>query len=72
MTRRFLFRTLFYIVLISLAAFYLLPIYLMLLTSFKPFDQVDLKTMWSLPTTGLHIANFIAGYKQLALISITA
>ena len=66
MTRRVLTHTLFYIILIVLAGFYLLPIYLMLLTSFKSFDQVDLKTMWSLPTNGLHIANFIAGYKQLA------
>ncbi len=66
MTRRVLTHTLFYIILIILAVFYLLPIYLMLLTSFKSFDQVDLKTMWSLPTNGLHIANFIAGYKQLA------
>ncbi|HEX7621823.1 MAG TPA: carbohydrate ABC transporter permease [Anaerolineales bacterium] len=66
MTRRVLTHTLFYIILIALAAFYLLPIYLMLLTSFKPFNQVDLKTMWSLPINGLHIENFIAGYKQLA------
>jgi glucose/mannose transport system permease protein len=66
MTRRIVTHTLFYIILTALAVFYLLPIYLMLLTGFKPFDQVDLKTMWSLPTTGLHIANFIAGYKQLA------
>jgi len=66
MTRRILTHTLFYIILIALAVFYLLPIYLMLLTSFKPFNQVDLKTMWSLPINGLHIENFIAGYKQLA------
>jgi len=32
----------------------------------KPFNQVDLKTMWSLPIGGLFIDNFIAGYKQLA------
>jgi len=66
MTRRILTHTLFYIILIVLAAFYLLPIYLMLLTSFKPISQVDLKTMWSLPLNGLHIENFISGYKQLA------
>jgi len=66
MTRRFVTHVIFYIILIAMAVFYLLPIYLMLLTGFKPFDQVDLKTMWSLPTTGLHIANFIAGFKQLA------
>jgi glucose/mannose transport system permease protein len=66
MTRRIITHALFYIILIALSIFYLLPIYLMLLTGFKPFDQVDLKTMWTLPTTGLHVANFIAGYKQLA------
>ncbi len=66
MTRRVLTHILFYIILIALAAFYLLPIYLMLLTSFKAFNQVDLKTMWSLPINGLHVENFIAGYRQLA------
>jgi glucose/mannose transport system permease protein len=66
MIRRVLTHTLFYIILIALVAFYLLPIYLMLLTSFKSISQVDLKTMWSFPLNGLHIENFIAGYKQLA------
>ena len=66
MTRRTLFRILFYIILIFLAVIFLLPIYLMFLTGFKSISQVDLKTMWSLPNNGLHIDNFIAGYKQLA------
>jgi glucose/mannose transport system permease protein len=66
MTRRTVIKPLFYIILIALALVYLLPVYLMVLTGFKPFDQVDLKTMWTLPTTGLHIDNFIAGYVQLA------
>ncbi len=56
----------FYAILIALAIFYLLPIYMMVLTGVKPFNQVDLKTMWQLPIGGLHIQNFIAGYKQLA------
>jgi glucose/mannose transport system permease protein len=59
-------RPIFYIILISLAIFYLLPIYMMLLTGFKPLNEVDLKTMWDLPKAGLHLENFIAGYKQLA------
>jgi glucose/mannose transport system permease protein len=42
-----------------------MPIYLMLLTGLKPFNEIDLKTMWALPTS-LHFANFIAAYKQLA------
>ena len=66
MTRRTLLHILFYIILTALAAVYLLPIYLMLLTGFKSISQVDLKTMWDLPNAGLHIENFIAGYKQLA------
>jgi glucose/mannose transport system permease protein len=59
-------RSLIYIVLTVLAIFYLLPIYMMLLTGFKPFNEVDLRTMWDLPTTGISFDNFIAGYNQLA------
>jgi glucose/mannose transport system permease protein len=66
MTRHLAARSMGYLLLIALALFFLLPVYLMLLTGLKPFDQVDLKTMWALPTTGLHIDNFVAGYKQLA------
>jgi glucose/mannose transport system permease protein len=66
MSRRYWTHPLFYVILIALSAFYLLPIYLMLLTGFKSISQVDLKTMWALPMDGLHIENFIAGYKQLA------
>jgi glucose/mannose transport system permease protein len=66
MTRRNVLYILFYMILFALAIVYLLPIYLLVLTGFKPFNQVDLKTMWSLPIGGLYIENFIAGYKQLA------
>src|SRR5271157_3531093 len=66
MNRRIALNVLFYLILIAAAIVFLLPVYLMVLTGFKPFNEVDLKTMWSLPTTGLHIQNFIAGYKQLA------
>jgi glucose/mannose transport system permease protein len=65
-SRRIAINSLFYVILIALALFYLLPVYLLLLTGFKPISQVDLKTMWALPVGGLHIDNFIAGYKQLA------
>jgi glucose/mannose transport system permease protein len=66
MNRRTLLHILFYILLIGLAVIFLMPIYLMFLTGFKSISQVDLKTMWDLPNNGLHIDNFIAGYKQLA------
>jgi glucose/mannose transport system permease protein len=65
-TRRLSLDIIFYLTLLALTGFYLLPIYLMLLTGVKPFNEVDLKTMWQFPTNGLHIENFIAGYKQLA------
>ena len=66
MTHRTWTKIFFYIILIVLSLFYLLPIYLMILTGFKAFNQVDLKTMWTLPIGGLHLENFVAGFKQLA------
>jgi glucose/mannose transport system permease protein len=66
MNRRIALNSVFYLLLIALAVFYLLPVYLMVLTGLKPFNEVDLKTMWNLPTDGFHIENFIAGYQQLA------
>jgi glucose/mannose transport system permease protein len=66
MSRRFWLHALFYVILTAFAAAFLLPIYMMLLTGFKPITEVDLKTMWSLPSGGLRLDNFIAGLKQLA------
>jgi len=65
MNRRTLINTLFYIILIALAAVYLLPVYLLVITGLKPISQVDLKTMWALPISGIHFDNFFAAYKQL-------
>jgi len=66
MSRRTALNILFYVILIALAVVFLLPVYLLVITGLKPISEVDLKTMWTLPTTGLHIDNFIAGYNQLA------
>ncbi|HTX78748.1 MAG TPA: carbohydrate ABC transporter permease [Longilinea sp.] len=65
MNRRIVSNTIFYLILIISAAFFLLPIYLMIITGVKSFDAVDLKTMWALPMS-LHIDNFVAAYQQLA------
>lgn len=54
-----------YILLIAMAIFYLLPMYVMLATGFKSFAEVDLKTMWNLPK-GIHFDNFIEAYKHLS------
>jgi glucose/mannose transport system permease protein len=56
---------LIYIPLILAAFFYLIPMYVMLVTGFKGFEEVSLKTMWNLPK-GIRFDNFIAAYKALA------
>jgi glucose/mannose transport system permease protein len=53
-----------YLPLLLLAVFYLVPMYVMLVTGFKSFAEVDLQSMWNLPS-GLHIDNFIAAWEQL-------
>ncbi|MDI3543540.1 MAG: glucose/mannose transport system permease protein [Candidatus Atribacteria bacterium] len=42
-------RSILYLVLIFFAIFYLLPVYVLLATSFKSFAEVSLKDMWKLP-----------------------
>lgn len=42
-------RLLIYAVLLAAAAFYLLPVYLILLTSFKQYTDIDLYRMWEPP-----------------------
>jgi len=54
-----------YIPLIAMAIFYLLPMYVMLITGFKSFAEIDLQTMWNLPK-GIHFDNYIEAYKHLA------
>lgn len=56
---------LLYIPLIFIAIFYLLPMYVMLVTGFKTFDEVSLRTMWDLPQT-LGLDNFIEAFNKLA------
>ena len=51
--------------LIFMAIFYLLPIYIMLITGLKGFDEVSLKTMWDLPTQ-ISFDNFIEAYDKLS------
>ncbi len=47
------------------AAFFLLPVWLMLITGLKPFAQVSLSQMWELPP-GIYIDNFLAAFERLA------
>jgi glucose/mannose transport system permease protein len=50
-------RVLLYILMAAFAAFFLLPVYLLLITSLKSFDQVSLSRMWDLPQ-GLSFESF--------------
>jgi glucose/mannose transport system permease protein len=55
----------FYIPLLLLAAFYILPLFIMLNTGFKGFDEVNLQTMWNLPR-GLNLDNYVEAWKALS------
>lgn len=54
-----------YIPLIAMAIFYLLPMYVMIVTGFKSFAEVSLQTMWQLPK-GLAFDNYIEAYNKLS------
>jgi glucose/mannose transport system permease protein len=54
-----------YIPLVLMAIFYLVPMYVMLVTGFKSFSEVSLANMWNLPS-GLWLDNYIAAFKVLA------
>ena len=58
-------RALLHLLLIAAAAFYLMPIYVLLTTGFKSFQEVNLATMWALPS-GIHLDNFVAAFEKLA------
>ncbi len=47
-----------------MAVFFLLPIYVMLITGLKSFEEVSLATMWRLPT-GIYFDNFAAAFRAL-------
>ncbi len=58
-------RIFLYIPLILASIFFLIPMYLMLITGFKSFAEINLQTMWDLPKNGIHFDNFQAALKQL-------
>jgi glucose/mannose transport system permease protein len=54
-----------YLVLIPIAMFYLMPIWLLLITGMKSFAEVDLQTMWNLPHS-ISFENFAVAFEKLA------
>ncbi len=63
--RRLLTRSILYLLLILMAVFFLLPVYVLLITGMKSFAEVDLQRMWDLPTS-IAFDNFRAAFDQLA------
>ena len=53
-----------YALLVGFAVFYLLPVYVLLVTGLKPLPEVNLEHMWSLPTT-ITLDGFRAAWVKL-------
>jgi len=53
-----------YAILLAFTAFFLLPVWLMLITGLKRFAEVDLAHMWDLPS-GIFLENFSAALAKL-------
>lgn len=54
-------RILIYAILIAFAIFYLMPIYLLIITGMKSFVEVSLAQMWDLPS-GIHFDSFVKAW----------
>jgi glucose/mannose transport system permease protein len=54
-----------YALLIFFAAYYLTPIYMLLITAFKPFEKVGVLQMWDLPTS-LYLDNWARAVPLMA------
>ena len=65
MSLRFPTRIMIYLILVLVVVVYLLPIYIMLTTGLKSFAEVNLQTMWDLPS-GIHLDNFIEAWSKLS------
>jgi len=62
---RVLSRVAIYALLIVFAVFFLLPVYMVLMTGFKSVDQVSISRMWELPTS-FTLESFQAAFRVLA------
>jgi len=54
-------RVAIYVILIAAALYYLLPVYLLIITGMKSFAEVSLARMWDLPS-GLHFDSYIKAW----------
>lgn len=54
-----------YIILTFMAIIFLMPIYVIIVTSLKPLDEVSLAQMWALPTS-IDFSSYARAFKELA------
>lgn len=54
-----------YFILIVLAVIFLMPIYVIIVTSLKPLDEVSLESMWALPTS-INFSSYVEAFTELA------
>ncbi|HLZ09443.1 MAG TPA: carbohydrate ABC transporter permease [Chloroflexota bacterium] len=54
-----------YLILIVLALFYLMPIYILLVSGMKPYEDVSIAQMWDLPRS-LYIGSFVQAWGKVA------
>jgi glucose/mannose transport system permease protein len=59
-------RVLLYVFMSIIAMFYLLPVFLLLITSFKSFEEVSLSRMWDLPQ-GIYFESFARAWSGAEL-----
>ncbi len=58
-------RYLLYLPLLFMTVFYLIPMYVVIVTGFKGFEEVSLRTMWALPSR-VRFDNYVEAYRNLA------
>ncbi len=58
-------RPLIYLVLILFCLFYLMPFYVMIITSLKPYQDLNVTRMWDLPTT-ISLEGFLEAWRRVA------
>ncbi|MFO7698591.1 MAG: carbohydrate ABC transporter permease [Anaerolineae bacterium] len=58
-------RPLIYLVLILFCLFYLMPFYVMIITSLKPYADLNVTRMWELPKT-ISLEGFVEAWKRVA------
>lgn len=65
MTIRTITKPLLYFMLVGISLLFLMPVYVMIVTSLKPLDQVTLTEMWKLPAT-LDFSSYSVAFTKLA------